>query len=80
MLLLCFWCIKFDVLMLANGAFFAVFIFKKNITFELYDVHSLTCVNLVTNREDENWWEGTLNSKTGMFPATYVCPFNNTAH
>ncbi|VDN05552.1 unnamed protein product [Thelazia callipaeda] len=33
----------------------------------------------VTNREDDNWWEGTLNGKSGMFPATYVCPFNNSA-
>ncbi|KAL3981992.1 Sex muscle abnormal protein 5 [Acanthocheilonema viteae] len=33
----------------------------------------------VTNREDENWWEGMLNGKAGMFPATYVCPFNNSA-
>ncbi|VDD90992.1 unnamed protein product [Enterobius vermicularis] len=34
----------------------------------------------VTKRDDNNWWEGTLNNKTGMFPATYVCPFNNSAH
>jgi len=30
----------------------------------------------VINREDENWWEGSLNNRTGMFPATYVCPYN----
>uniref|UniRef100_A0A915PGH0 Uncharacterized protein n=1 Tax=Meloidogyne floridensis TaxID=298350 RepID=A0A915PGH0_9BILA len=26
----------------------------------------------VTKREDENWWEGTLNNQMGIFPATYV--------
>uniref|UniRef100_A0A914EGM1 Uncharacterized protein n=1 Tax=Acrobeloides nanus TaxID=290746 RepID=A0A914EGM1_9BILA len=31
----------------------------------------------VTSREDENWWEGTLQGKRGMFPATYVCPYDN---
>jgi growth factor receptor-binding protein 2 len=30
----------------------------------------------VANKEDDNWWEGTLNGKTGLFPSTYVCPFN----
>ncbi|MFH4974147.1 hypothetical protein AB6A40_000856 [Gnathostoma spinigerum] len=32
----------------------------------------------VTNRDDKFWWEGTLNNRSGMFPATYVCPFNNS--
>uniref|UniRef100_A0A183CHQ1 SH3 domain-containing protein n=1 Tax=Globodera pallida TaxID=36090 RepID=A0A183CHQ1_GLOPA len=31
----------------------------------------------VTKREDENWWEGTLNNLLGVFPATYVCPYNS---
>ncbi|PAV81341.1 hypothetical protein WR25_09326 [Diploscapter pachys] len=30
------------------------------------------------NKDDQNWWEGTLNSRRGMFPATYVCPFNRS--
>lgn len=30
----------------------------------------------LVNCEDENWWEGSLNNRTGMFPASYVCPFN----
>ncbi|KFD57404.1 hypothetical protein M514_01507 [Trichuris suis] len=29
-----------------------------------------------TDKSDENWWEGMLNGKKGMFPATYVCPYN----
>uniref|UniRef100_A0AC34QTH3 GRB2 n=1 Tax=Panagrolaimus sp. JU765 TaxID=591449 RepID=A0AC34QTH3_9BILA len=28
----------------------------------------------VTNRDDENWWEGTCRNRRGLFPATYVCP------
>ncbi|KAI6243636.1 hypothetical protein M3Y99_00025700 [Aphelenchoides fujianensis] len=32
----------------------------------------------VTNRADANWWEGTLNNVSGMFPATYVCPYDNS--
>uniref|UniRef100_A0AC34G7H2 SH3 domain-containing protein n=1 Tax=Panagrolaimus sp. ES5 TaxID=591445 RepID=A0AC34G7H2_9BILA len=31
----------------------------------------------VINREDENWWEGSLNGQRGLFPATYVCPFDS---
>ncbi|KAL7071194.1 hypothetical protein ACQ4LE_009079 [Meloidogyne hapla] len=31
----------------------------------------------VTKREDENWWEGTLNNQMGIFPATYVCPYHS---
>ncbi|KAH7732000.1 sex muscle abnormal protein 5 [Aphelenchoides avenae] len=31
----------------------------------------------VLSRDDENWWEGKLNNQTGMFPATYVCPYNS---
>jgi growth factor receptor-binding protein 2 len=31
----------------------------------------------VLNREDENWWEGSLNGQRGLFPATYVCPFDS---
>ena len=31
----------------------------------------------VTNRDDDNWWEGKLNNRIGVFPATYVCPYNN---
>uniref|UniRef100_A0A0N5AE52 SH3 domain-containing protein n=1 Tax=Syphacia muris TaxID=451379 RepID=A0A0N5AE52_9BILA len=34
----------------------------------------------VTNRDDKFWWEGTLNNKNGLFPSTYVCPYNNSAH
>lgn len=33
---------------------------------------------VVTNREDSNWWEGTLNNRVGMFPATYVCPYSSS--
>lgn len=29
----------------------------------------------VTDKTDENWWEGTLNGRKGLFPATYVCPY-----
>lgn len=32
----------------------------------------------VTNREDSNWWEGSLNNQIGMFPATYVCPYSSS--
>ncbi|KAI1729804.1 hypothetical protein Ddc_02468 [Ditylenchus destructor] len=31
----------------------------------------------VLGRDDENWWEGKLNNRIGMFPATYVCPYTN---
>ncbi|CAD5222046.1 unnamed protein product [Bursaphelenchus xylophilus] len=31
----------------------------------------------VTNREDKNWWMGTLNNQHGVFPATYVAPYDN---
>jgi len=34
----------------------------------------------VTNRDDDNWWEGSLRGKSGMFPATYVCPYNNSSN
>ena len=27
---------------------------------------------LVTKRDDSGWWEGTLNGRSGMFPANYV--------
>ncbi|KAE9556364.1 hypothetical protein FO519_000404 [Halicephalobus sp. NKZ332] len=34
----------------------------------------------VINRDDENWWEGICRNQQGLFPATYVCPFDsNTA-
>jgi len=26
----------------------------------------------VTNQKDPGWWEGTMNGKTGVFPANYV--------
>uniref|UniRef100_A0A7E4VMG4 GRB2-related adapter protein n=1 Tax=Panagrellus redivivus TaxID=6233 RepID=A0A7E4VMG4_PANRE len=32
----------------------------------------------VINRDDENWWEGSLNNNKGLFPATYVCPFDTS--
>ncbi|CAB3401156.1 unnamed protein product [Caenorhabditis bovis] len=28
------------------------------------------------NKDDPNWWEGTLNNRRGIFPANYVCPYN----
>ncbi|CAD6188843.1 unnamed protein product [Caenorhabditis auriculariae] len=28
------------------------------------------------NKDDQNWWEGTLNNRRGVFPANYVCPYN----
>ncbi|PIO73534.1 SH3 domain protein [Teladorsagia circumcincta] len=31
------------------------------------------------NKDDMNWWEGSLNNKRGVFPANYVCPFNRSA-
>ncbi|GMT36191.1 hypothetical protein PFISCL1PPCAC_27488, partial [Pristionchus fissidentatus] len=30
----------------------------------------------LVNKEDQNWWEGQLNNRRGIFPANYVCPFN----
>ncbi|VDM74681.1 unnamed protein product [Strongylus vulgaris] len=33
---------------------------------------------LVINKDDMNWWEGSLNNKRGVFPANYVCPFNRS--
>ncbi|KAK6767016.1 hypothetical protein RB195_026344 [Necator americanus] len=30
------------------------------------------------NKDDMNWWEGSLNNKRGVFPANYVCPFNRS--
>ncbi|VDP16871.1 unnamed protein product [Soboliphyme baturini] len=30
----------------------------------------------VTDKSDENWWEGMLKNQKGMFPSTYVCPYN----
>jgi growth factor receptor-binding protein 2 len=32
----------------------------------------------VTNRDDENCWEGQCNNRSGLFPATYVCPYNSS--
>ncbi|KAI6174189.1 Sex muscle abnormal protein 5 [Aphelenchoides besseyi] len=32
----------------------------------------------VTKRTDVNWWEGTLNNVSGLFPSTYVCPYDNS--
>jgi len=32
----------------------------------------------VTNRDDDNWWEGNLRNQQGLFPATYVCPYNSS--
>ncbi|KRX76532.1 Sex muscle abnormal protein 5, partial [Trichinella nativa] len=29
-----------------------------------------------TDKSDDNWWEGILNGKSGIFPATYVCPYS----
>ena len=30
----------------------------------------------VTNAEDANWWQGTLNGTTGVFPSSYVMAYN----
>ncbi len=30
----------------------------------------------VTEKVDPNWWQGSLNGKKGIFPATYVKPVN----
>jgi len=30
----------------------------------------------VTEKSDENWWQGTLNGRSGMFPSTYICSYN----
>lgn len=35
-------------------------------------------ITTVLDKSDENWWEGSLNGRTGMFPATYVCPYSNS--
>ncbi|KJH46557.1 SH3 domain protein [Dictyocaulus viviparus] len=32
----------------------------------------------VINKDDMNWWEGSLNNKRGVFPANYVCSFNRS--
>ncbi|XP_015921768.1 growth factor receptor-bound protein 2 [Parasteatoda tepidariorum] len=31
----------------------------------------------VLNRSDKNWWKGKIGTKKGIFPATYVTPYNN---
>ena len=33
----------------------------------------------VINRDDENWWEGICRNQQGLFPATYVCPFDSNS-
>ena len=30
-------------------------------------------------KKDGEWWEGSINGRSGMFPATYVSPKNDAA-
>lgn len=32
----------------------------------------------VTDRSDENWWEGEIGNRKGYFPATYVQPYHHS--
>lgn len=31
----------------------------------------------VTDRSDENWWNGEIGNRKGIFPATYVTPYHS---
>lgn len=52
----------------------AMYDFKPQETGEL-ELHRGDIIQ-VLNRSDKNWWKGRIGQRKGIFPATYVVPYN----